>query len=51
MGSVNATTLIKMLAASWGKPEVYFHVVVKKYSIYRLTVSVKRAVNKIQAAL
>ena len=30
----------QMLAASWGKPEVHCHVIVKNHSTCRLTVSV-----------
>ena len=33
----------QMLAGSWGQPEVYCHVVVKKHSACRLTVSVLHA--------
>ena len=41
----------QILLASWGEPEVYHHVVVKKHSARRLTVSVQRTVNRIEAAL
>ena len=37
----------QMLAALWGEPEVYRHVVVKKHSAYRVTVSVQHAANRI----
>ena len=40
-----------MLIASWGKPEVYHHAVVKKHSVCRVTASVQRALNRIETVI